>query len=48
MYCPTDVNFVLEGYTTLDRYSYIKLNFAPCRPGEGVECADPSILYQYL
>ena len=48
MYCPTDVNFVLEGYTTLDRYSYIKLNFAPCRPGEGVEYADPSILYQYL
>ena len=34
MWCPTDVNFVLEGYTTLDRYSYIKLNFVPCRPGE--------------
>ena len=48
MWCPTDVNFVLEGYTTLDRYSYIKLNFAPCRPGEGVECADPLTLYRYL
>ena len=48
MWCPTDVNFVLEGYTTLDRYSYIKLNFAPCRPGDGVECADPLTLYQYL
>ena len=48
MWCPTDVNFVLEGYTTLDRYSYIKLNFVPCRTGDGVKCADPITLYQYL
>ena len=48
MWCPTDVNFVLEGYTTLDRYSYIKLNFEPCRPGGDVECADPYTLYSLL
>ena len=48
MWCPTDVNFVLEGYTTLDRYSYFKLNFEPCRPGGEVECADQATLMNYL
>ena len=47
MYCPTNVDFILEGYTTLDRYSYLKLNFAPCRstPGSNVKCADFPTLY---
>ena len=48
MWCPTNVNFVLESYTTLDRYSYIKLNFEPCRPGGNVTCADPQTLYSLL
>lgn len=50
MYCPTNVDFVLEGYTTLDRYSYLKLNFAPCRetPGSDVQCADTDTLLKML
>ena len=30
MLCPANVDFVLEGYYTMERYSYIKLNFQKC------------------
>ena len=30
MLCHMDIDFVLEGYNTLDRYSYIKMNFKRC------------------
>ena len=50
MWCPTNVDFVLEGYTTLDKYSYIKMNFKPCRndPEKGIFCYPQEILEQYL
>ena len=28
--CPTNVNYTLEGYSTMDRYSYVKMNFKRC------------------
>ncbi len=49
MWCPTNVDFVLEGYTTLDRYSYLKLNFKPCRDTpENPYCAPTNDLMQML
>ena len=50
MWCPTNVDFVLEGYTTLDRYSYFKMNFAPCRdyPGSNVKCGSTQELLDKL
>ena len=30
MLCPANVDFVLEGYYTMERYSFIKLNFQRC------------------
>ena len=30
MLCPTNLNFVLEGYETLQRYSYFKVNYKRC------------------
>ena len=30
MLCPQNVDFVLEGYYTMEKYSYIKLNFQRC------------------
>ena len=29
--CPTTVDFLLEGYTTLERYSYISMKFKVCK-----------------
>ena len=29
--CPQDLDFVMEGYNTLDRYSYISMKINPCR-----------------
>ena len=30
MLCPENVSFVLEGYYTMEKYSYVKLNFRKC------------------
>ena len=50
MLCPMDVDFVLEGYNTLDRYSYIKMNFKRCvnSTENNFHCYPNETLLQYL
>ena len=48
--CPTTIDFVLEGYTTLERYSYIKMNFKRCvnSSDNGNHCFPMDVIQQYL
>lgn len=48
--CPTDVDFILEGYSTIEKYSYIFMNFLPCRntTKNGNHCHPPEMIQQYL
>ena len=50
MLCPMDIDFVLEGYNTLDRYSYIKMNFKRCvnTTENNNHCKPLETLLQYL
>ena len=50
MLCHMDIDFVLEGYNTLDRYSYIKMNFKRCvnSTANNFHCYPNETLLQYL
>ena len=48
--CPQNVNFDLEGYYTMDKYSYVKLNFQRCvnTTKNNNHCYPKELIDQYL
>ena len=50
MLCPENVSFVLEGYYTMEKYSYVKLNFRKCvnTTENNNHCYPPETIDQYL
>ena len=50
MLCPENVSFVLEGYYTMEKYSYVKLNFRKCvnTTENNNHCYPPEIIDQCL
>ena len=50
MLCPTEVNYALEGYSTMEKYSYIKMNFKRCvnTSENNNHCFPIDIIQQYL
>ena len=48
--CPSNVDYVLEGYTTMDRYSYVKMNFKRCinTTENNNHCFPLDVIQQYL
>jgi len=50
MLCPIKVNYTLEGYSTLERYSYVKVNFKRCvnTSENNNHCFPMEVIQQYL
>ena len=50
MLCPIKVNYTLEGYSTMERYSYVKLNFKRCvnTSENNNHCFPMEVIQQYL
>ena len=50
MFCPEKVDLVLEGYYTMEKYSYIKVNFKRCvnTTENNNSCLPNNIIEQYL
>ena len=50
MLCPIKVDYVLEGYSTLEKYSYIKINFKRCvnTSENNNHCFPMETIQQYL
>ena len=50
LYCISNVNFTLEGYYNLDRYSYISVKVFPCvnKARDGRACQSYTNLYKFF
>ena len=50
LYCLKDVNLILEGYSTLEKYSYFYLTFYPClgHTKDGIPCKDLSEIEKFF
>ena len=50
MLCPIKVDYVLEGYSTMEKYSYVKINFKRCvnTSENNNHCFPMEIIQQYL
>ena len=50
MLCPTNVNYALEGYSTMEKYSYVKMNFKRCvnTSENNNHCFPMDVIQQYL
>ena len=50
MLCPIKVDYTLEGYSTLERYSYVKVNFKRCvnTSENNNHCFPMEVIQQYL
>ena len=48
--CPANVDYILEGYSTMDRYSYVKMNFKRCvnTTENNNHCFPLDVIQQYL
>ena len=50
MLCPENIGFILEGYYTMEKFSYVKLNFQKCvnSSKNNYSCYPPDIINQKL
>ena len=49
MYCPKDIDMLLQGHTTYDVYSYFYVGFYPCvNTTTKQNCKPPEVIDQYL